>query len=93
VVNPVVVYAGRPGERPSPFTLTDSFRMVRDLEEAPKRFAHPGEVFRTNQFGCTAWSLPLDDQGGKVAINKELAGNKKSVLLRFESVAPWHWHK
>lgn len=93
VVNPVVVYAGRPGERPSPFTLTDSFRMVRDLEESPKRFAHPGEVFRTNQFGCTAWSLPLDDQGGKVAINKELAGNKKSVLLHFESVAPWRWHK
>jgi hypothetical protein len=93
VVNPVVVYAGRPGERPSPFTLTDSFRMVRDLEESPKRFAHPGEVFLTNKWGCTAWSFPLDDQGGKVAIDKELTGNRRSVLLHFESVAPWRWHK
>ncbi len=93
VVNPVVVYAGRPGERPSPFTLTDSFRMVRDLEEAPKRFAHPGEVFRTNQFGCTAWSFPMDEGFRKVAIVTELGQNRRSVLLHFESVAPWRWHK
>ena len=93
VVNPVVVYAGRPGERPSPYTLTDSFRMVRDLEETPKRFAHPGEVFRTNQFGCTAWSFPMDEGFRKVAIVTELGQNRRSVLLHFESVAPWRWHK
>ncbi len=93
VVNPVVVYAGKPGEKPSPYTLTNAFRMVRDLEESPKRFAHPGEVFLTNAFGCTAWTFPLDDQGGKVAINQELTGNRRSVLLHFEWVAPWRWHK